>query len=222
MSYTENAIYDAGIRMDSFGDANVDVFKNTKAVGYFATMKTRVAEAGEFGSLRRSSGSAATSSTNHKSVLRRGVLADLRAIAKTANLMEDEDPNFVNEFKLLPHNLNYQVTIELAHAFADKGEPLEAEFVSLGLPAGTFADLRADTAALEAANRQKGAAGTTRVGANAQLDEVLKGILDARRGIDVVARNLFRDNPQKLAEWMTASHIERSPTRARNGGNPTT
>ncbi len=214
MGYTENAIYNTGITMDSFGDANETAFKDTKAVGYFVDLKALVAEASEFGSLRRASGSAKESNTEHKGVLKRSVIANLREIARTAQLKEDEEPDFVNEFKLPPHNLNYQKTIEVAHAFADKGTPIEAEFTEYGLRAGTFQELTDDTAALEQANRQQGAAGTTKVGANARLDEVLKGILDQRRKIDVIARNIFADNAQKLAEWLTASHVERSARRS--------
>jgi len=214
MGYTENAIFNTGITMDSFGDANAAAFKDTKAVGYFVDLKALVAEASESGSLRRASGSARESNTEHKGVLKRSVIANLREIARTAQLKEDEEPDFVNEFKLPPHNLNYQKTIEVAHAFADKGTPIEAEFTEYGLPAGTFQELTDDTAALEQASRQQGAAGTTKVGANARLDEVLKGILDQRRKIDVVARNIFADNAQKLAEWLTASHVERSARRS--------
>lgn len=213
MGYTENAIFDAGIRMDSFGDANTNAFKNTKAVGYFVDLKALVVEANEFGGLRRASGSAMESNTEHKGVLKRSVIANLREIARTAQLMEDEEPDFVNEFKLPRNNLNYQKTLEFAHAFADQGAPIEASFKEYGLPDGTFQELIADTAALEQANEQQGAAGTTKVGANARVDEVLKGILDQRRKIDVITRNIFANNAQKLAEWLSASHVERAAKR---------
>ncbi len=214
MGYTENAIFNGGITMDSFGDANTAAFKDTKAAGYFVDLKALVAEANEFGSLRRSSGSAKESNTEHKGVLKRSVIANLREIARTAKLKDEEEPDFINEFDMPPHNLNYQKTLEVAHAFIEKGTPIEASFKSYGLKAGTFAELTADTAALELANRQQGSAGTTKVGANARLDEVLKGILDLRRKIDVIARNIFAGDAQKLAEWLTASHVERSPRRS--------
>lgn len=214
MGYTENSIFNAGISMDGFGDANANAFENTKAVGYFADLKLLVAEANEFGSLRQSSGSAKESSTEHKGVLKRSIIADLREIARTAQLKDDEEPDFVNEFTMPPHNLNYQKTLEVAHSFIEKGSPIEADFKGYGLAEGTFAELTADTHALDQANRQQGAAGTTKVGANARLDEVLKGILDLRRKIDVIARNIFANDPSKLAEWLTASHVERSAKRS--------
>ncbi len=154
------------------------------------------------------------SNTEHKGVLRRSVIANMREIARTAKLKEEEEPNFVNEFKMPPQNLNYQKTIEAAHAFAAKGAPIEASFEEYDLPGGTFQELIADTAALEQANERQGASGTLKVGANARLDEVLKGILDFRRKVDVIARNIFAGNPSKLAEWLTASHVERSPKRS--------
>ncbi len=55
MGYTENSIFNAGIKMDGFGDANAGAFANTKAVGYFADLKALVAEANESGSERRAS-----------------------------------------------------------------------------------------------------------------------------------------------------------------------
>ena len=213
MGYTDNSIFNAAITMDAFGDANGAAFKDTKAVGYFATLKTLLAEANESGSLRRASGSAKESSVAHKGVLKRAVTDNLRAIARTARWMAGEDAAFVNEFILPPETLNYQKTLEYAHAFADQGASLETDFKDYGLPVGTFQELSADTAALEQANRQKGESGTESVGANHRLDEVLKGILDARRGIDVIARNLFAAKPSKLAEWLTASHVEYSSKR---------
>ena len=210
MGYTENNIFNAGIKMDVFGDANANAFKTTKGEEYFVDLKTLVAEAEQFGSLRRSSGSARDSNTLHKGVLKRSVIVNLREIARTARLKADEEPDFVNEFIIPNTNLNYQKTIELAIAFAEKGTPIETGFTPYGLPAGTFAELGEDTDALEQATRQQGSSATTTVGANARLDEVLKGILDLRRKIDVIARNIFANNPQKLAEWLTASHVERA------------
>lgn len=210
MAYTENAVTNTGIKMDIFGDANGTLFRDTKAVGYFVNLKALVAEAREFGSLRQASGSARESSTQHKGVLKRSVVINMRSIARAARLKEEEEPDFVNELKIPETNLNYQRTIEVALSFIEKGTPLEADLREYGLKAGTLAELTEDTAALEQANRQQGSAATATVGANARLDNALKGILDLRRKIGSIAKNVLADNPQKLAEWLTASHIEKS------------
>ena len=213
MAYTDNAITTAGIKMDAFGETDGSLFKNTKANGYFVELKALVAEAREFGSLRQSAGSAKESSTGHKGVLKRSVIANMRSIARAARLKAEEEPDFVNELIVPATNLNYQRTIEAALAFIEKGAPLEIQLKEYGLLDGTFAELTEDTADLEQANRQQGSAATTTVGANARLDNALKGILDLRRKIGDIAKNLLADNPQKLAEWMTASHLEKSPKR---------
>lgn len=210
MAYTQIAITNGGIRMDAFGDVNGSLFKDTKAVGYFVNLKALVAEAREFGSLRQSSGSAKVSNTQHKGVLKRSVTAYLRSIARAANLKEEEEEDFVNELIVPRGNLNYQRTIEVALSFIEKGTPIEASLKLYGLQAGTFAELTEDTADLEQANRQQGSAATTTVGANARLENALKGILDMRRKIGEIAKGVLADNPQKLAEWLTASHIEKS------------
>ena len=57
----------------------------------------------------------------------------------------------------------------------------------------------------------------TGVGATADTEEIVEDSLDVFKDLDVALRNHYRDNPQKLAEWLTASHIKR---KKRTDGQP--
>lgn len=60
----------------------------------------------------------------------------------------------------------------------------------------------------ETAHGQADAHRTT-VGTTADTEAILQDTLDTRQELDMALRNYYRDNPAKLAEWLTASHIER-------------
>lgn len=52
-----------------------------------------------------------------------------------------------------------------------------------------------------------------RVAATAQLGENIRQMMIAIRILDRVMRNIYIDNPGKIAAWISASHVERAPKR---------
>ena len=57
----------------------------------------------------------------------------------------------------------------------------------------------------------QGAGITDGVNANAALDETLRQADDVVERLGAVVRNKYRDNPARLAEWESASRLERAP-----------
>jgi hypothetical protein len=81
------------------------------------------------------------------------------------------------------------------------------------LPATFIDDLKASIANLEAAiSDQPGAIGD-RVGARAGIAAILEETMIALRKLDPIIRNKYANDPATLAEWTSASHIERAPKR---------
>jgi len=75
-------------------------------------------------------------------------------------------------------------------------------------------------AALEAAISRKAGARIEGVGATAGIDDEIERGMQAETILDSIMKNVYYDNPVKLAEWKTARHI-RSSKRPQNteGGN---
>lgn len=80
-------------------------------------------------------------------------------------------------------------------------------------------DLQADIAAFEAAEDDQEGGLTQRVGATRGIAEAVRTGVAAVRWLDPILRNKYRDQPERLAEWLSASRIERVP-RAEKAANP--
>ncbi|CAN5252396.1 hypothetical protein BH10ACI1_BH10ACI1_27920 [soil metagenome] len=55
-----------------------------------------------------------------------------------------------------------------------------------------------------------------------RLYHALQDTLDTRQDLDRALRNHYRNNPAKLAEWLTASHIERKKKKDEQPPTPET
>jgi hypothetical protein len=75
--------------------------------------------------------------------------------------------------------------------------------------------------AFEEAISEQSSANIARVGANAKIDDIVDRALSGRRTLLIIVPNLFSDNPAKLAEWASASHIEKLPKGAPRNPTPT-
>ena len=52
-----------------------------------------------------------------------------------------------------------------------------------------------------------------RVGANAGFSSPVKQCREAVEDIDPIVKMVYRTEPSKFAEWLTASHVERTAKR---------
>lgn len=98
----------------------------------------------------------------------------------------------------------------------------KAEFIKRGLPATFLDDLNDDIAAFEEALTQRTQGRETHVNATATIDDLIERGMKIVRQLDPIMRNLFEDQPGKLAAWLSASHVERSPRRKQQPQQPTT
>ena len=74
-------------------------------------------------------------------------------------------------------------------------------------------DLNADVKDYEQAISDKSGAQGAGVGATAGIDEAVENGMRAADIADSIMRNVYEDDPVKLAEWMRARHVKRSPQR---------
>jgi hypothetical protein len=212
---------DALQRIDSFGTANPDLAtKLPVTVELFADVKAAITELGEAGMSRESSTSLGRSETLAKTAVYNEIYADLRIISQTADILERKIPNFPNTFTLPRDKMSTAQLLDKAKAVHADSDAVKAHFIAYGLPEKFREDLQADITALETAAEAQSDAKRTTVGANAAAEDALDAALEARRTLDRILRNHYRSDAQKLAEWLTASRIERAPQKPDDGDQP--
>jgi hypothetical protein len=165
---------------------------------------------------------AATLDIQQATVEKRAALAALldllRAINQTARGMEKLFPGIGGRFRM-PRGSD-QNYINRARAFIEEATPMTAEFTSRGLPDDFLTTLAAAIGALESAiDRQNNARNALAV-ATASVKAAQRQLIDAMREFSPIVRNTLRADPAALAAWQSASHVERSPKRARETTPP--
>ncbi len=90
---------------------------------------------------------------------------------------------------------------------ADLFKTREEFFLSHGKPPTVPAGLTQSVEKYEAAVQQTFAASRAHVGANAELDELAAGILTVVQQLDGMNHFRFRDDPEKLAAWISARDV---------------
>jgi hypothetical protein len=109
----------------------------------------------------------------------------------------------------LPRSGGDQALLNSARAFAADAPAFSAQLISLGLAADFIAHLNADITAFETVITAKGAAASAQAGATGGLEDAAHKAAVALHVLNTVVKNTCKNNPAKLAEWATASHVEK-------------
>jgi hypothetical protein len=109
----------------------------------------------------------------------------------------------------MPRSGGDQVLLNTARAFQTDAPAFSAQFISLGLPATFITQLGTDITALEAAISTKGAGTGAEAGATGGMDDATHKGAVALHILKTIVPNTYKANPSRLAEWGTASHIEK-------------
>lgn len=217
--YLRNNV-DSLYRVDSFGDAYNNDFKETDAVEDFAAIKSGLTELEQQGVSRSSFTNAGKTQTARKSVMAVELEKKARRVAKTAGVIAKKYTDFENTFIIPRYNLTYEKLLELVRQFARDAAAHKVKFAARGLKAEFFDDLNEDIEDFEAAldaqtDNKRGA-----VGSSAEINRILKDLLEHKADIHETAQNIYDNDPQKFAEWMTAYHVER-PAEKKKDEPPT-
>ena len=147
-----------------------------------------------------------------KAVIRQAIRRMLKRLSKTARALNIDDPGFRRLFRV-PDDNSDQKLLAAAREFVEEGNRFKADFMRLGVPEDLFDKLNDDINSLETAIAAKVQANTETVGATAGIDDEIERGMDAEEILDAIMKNVYYDNPVKLAEWMSARHVRRSPKR---------
>src|SRR5260221_621364 len=118
--------------------------------------------------------------------------------------------------------MNQQVTSLTATFKNTAAAAFSAPLISLGLHADFLTQLGTDITAFEAAITAKGAGVGAQAGATGGLEDAAHKAAIALHVLNTIVKNTYKNNPAKLAEWTTASHVEKHTpvTRAQPSATP--
>lgn len=150
--------------------------------------------------------------------LRESIARDLRehlkAVNRTARTLEAVNVGMHPTFRL-PKSGSYPALIATAQNIITAAETMEAEFIEAGMSVDFLSELNGLLNSFKEATRRKISGKLSRIKSTAALDTLARlGVIAATK-LDAYARNYFRGNPEILAAWSHARHIQRAPVRHR-------
>ena len=210
MSDRKREILNSLERIDYYGDDNPQLTTELPVtVELFAANKTHIAALHAAGVTSDTMRATGKSQTQSKIARARQIKSDLRRVARTAKIIEKKNDAFVNAFEMSSGNLSYQDLIDKAQAFATERAKYDTDFDKYGLNDAFFTALSQDIAELGEASEGQADAKRGGVGTTADIETILENALDVRAELKVAIENHYRNDPARLAEWLTASHILR-------------
>lgn len=213
MTDNETRRYEMFLRVREHGrDEAASLAANSFVTSLFDNLSQVITELETQANAQSSGLTAARESTRSKAVARDELERDLQAIARTARSMSLGTPGIEEKFRFA-RDLKDQELLTTARRIAAEALPLKAEFIKRGLPANFLDDLAADIAAFEETLAQRTHGTTAHVNATASIDDLIERGMKIVRELDPIMRNIYENNPGKLAAWLSASRVERAPRR---------
>lgn len=217
MSDRKRNILEACVRIDYFGEANPELKAEVPyTVELFLENQNNIDRLNQAGITLVAAKGAGMSGTRSKEARIFDIIDDVRMVAKTARIIETKDQTFQNTFVVDSGRITYEEAISHAESFIRDAPANQTRFDKYALKKTFFDALAAKVAGYREAAHGQADGKRTGVGANAEQEAALKAALATRKELDRAVKNHFRNDPQKLAEWQTASHI-RQPDEADKG-----
>lgn len=211
MTDAERRRYEMFVRIDRFGQDNNDDFPdNSIGKTQFDETAAVIDLLDEQTGEQAESGGEARFGTNSRATARENLRDEMMDIRETARAMAYQFPGIDLLFRM-PRNRNDQDLLAAARAFYNESATREAAMIEYGLPATFRATLLAMINAFEASLSAAGTAIDERVAATAEIGAIVRRGMIAKRILDGVVKNKYRNNVGKLAAWLSASHLERAP-----------
>ena len=203
-------LYEMFLRVLTFMTANAADFQDIPFIAAtVAKLQTEADALAALGAEKVTTTAASKDSSVFKGDARTALYDYLKYIAGIWRTAFDEvEEGGENQFRI-PSGNSDQILIAAGKSFAAEAVGRKQIFLDHGVPGNFIEQIAEKTAAFEQAVTTADAARGERVGTNAAFTE------PARRGkklVDKIApavKYKYRNNPQKLAAWTVASHVER-------------
>jgi hypothetical protein len=161
---------------------------------------------------------AALQGTDLRGSARSALREAIERIVRTARGIAEKHPGFDAKFRM-PEGKNDQDFVDAGLGMVKDAAPAEvkAKFLSYGMPADFIDDLLEDIAEFQETITDQSSSVGDRKAAKRLIDQTVDQGMSVKRQMDPIVRNFYHDRPDVLAEWETASHVERGPRRKKGG-----
>jgi hypothetical protein len=227
MDDRSSARYDMFVREVGFGRSNTADLNGTDASLHFDNLDQIIADLGK-AKAGQNGGSAEA-----KDVLLDALRIDLQNITRTAAALAQDIPGFEKLFRppaqpnpgalLTAADAAIANLVETPNDDADTKtakSKRRARFVAKGLPAEFVQHLVDDRAAIDAARAVENQGDSEGVKNTALIGRLIVEGMKESNYLDAIFHNLYTRNPEKLRAWLSASHLERAPKRAKKNEEP--
>jgi hypothetical protein len=205
--------YSMLVRVREFGAAHADLFPaDTLGAHTLAELGALVDRLDGHVASESFGRSAARLGALSKAAARDALRGALDAITRTAQGLALDTPDAPDTFQPPVRASDHELATA-ARRFAAGAAPLAPAFVAHGLPATFVADLGARITDFERVTNEQAAAKETHVGARAAIGAALDAAFATLRRLDVIVDNRVGGDPNLLAAWRCARHVERTPVR---------
>jgi hypothetical protein len=193
----------------------------TDSLGFaaYTGLKAAVADIDAASEAQSSEDSSKKAGTAQKRSIRNSAKRQYRFIADTAKTIARKKAGYAENFPAI-RNMNDEQFFAAARAASAKAAADKKDFTDLG-HTGDFLDkFNATLNNFDSALGLTNASLEGRGAAVAGIDEAFERAEDHFETLNRYVLNFYSDNPQKLAAWAIASHVERAPKK-KKGEEPT-
>jgi len=219
--------YDTFKRVQTFGNDNAaDFAAGSVAKANFDSISQVIT------GLDQAKAGQVTSANTSMDTLINAVRLDIQNITRTAAAIDQDEPGFADKFHP-PKAYNPAALLTTADAFllqltvqpSDSNAvktakaALVAKFVAHEMSANFVTNLQTDRDAITDAQAAMESGSEDRIGNTAAISPLIQQGMKALNTLDAIMNNKYSAQPDKMAAWNSASHIERAPQR--NSPQPT-
>jgi len=196
-------------RVNQFGIVHgADFTAGGTASNAFAFIATLVTKGGTDAGTQAAGKGEAKAGTASRASVRVALHNELKSFSDTAHGIALTTPGFDQKFRL-PRSGSDQALLASATAFVADATPVQATFLANEMPADFLTVTQTLIDQFKATGVDQTTGTAKQVGATANLkDDRHKGVLMLET-LKAIVPNKYANNPAVLAEWVTASHIER-------------
>jgi hypothetical protein len=222
--------YDAFQRVKIFGDENgADFAAGSTALANFAIIGQVIS------GLDNAKAGQKPGRNTSKETLVDAIRLDIQNITRTAAAIAQTEPGFADSFRP-PANGNEGTLLTTADKFLQQlavlpadspatqtaKAALVAKFVAHEMDSNFVTNLQTDRKAVTDSQAKQESSRETGVGNTATIGSLIAQGMKALTTLDAIMHNKYGSNPDKLAAWFTASHIEREAKRGKSQAAPQT
>ena len=200
---------DAMDRVDLFGK-NPDLILTTKLTGLFATVGTYLTALRNWGEEQIAGLQDCQAGVVQRRMLAKDIRSRLLEISDVAKSMEEEGETGTAELFRYPKYSTYEKLILTAETFAERAQPIVAQFTDRGLAATFVTELRAQITAFRDATAVKNGGRANRAAGTAGLAATAAAGMKAVRTLRPLMRVHLKAQPALLAAWNLAARVERA------------